>query len=170
MNTLTLLRPARSAWQLITSALDGLRPLAALAARAYLAQAFFLSGLTKIRDWDITLLLFTEEYKVPLLGDIPFLGALFRSESRERKRTNLMVFLRPIVMRDADAANRLSADRYDQIRGQQQIAQPAPSVVMPINQSPVLPPRPAAPARPDVPASAAPASVATPAPVPAPRP
>lgn len=68
MNTLTLLRPARSAWQLITSALDGLRPLAALAARAYLAQAFFLSGLTKIRDWDITLLLFTEEYKVPLLS------------------------------------------------------------------------------------------------------
>ena len=43
-------------------------PLAALLARAYLAQVFFLSGLTKLRDWDTTLLLFTEEYKVPLLS------------------------------------------------------------------------------------------------------
>ena len=86
----------------------------------------------------------TNKSKVPLLGDIPWLGALFRSESRERRRTNLMVFLRPIVMRDADAANRFSADRYDQIRGQQQTTQPPPSVLMPINESPVLPPRPAA--------------------------
>ncbi len=84
----------------------------------------------------------TNKSKVPLLGDIPFIGALFRSESRERRRTNLMVFLRPIVMRDADSANRFSADRYDQIRGQQQATQPTPSVVMPINESPVLPPRP----------------------------
>ena len=83
----------------------------------------------------------TGEDKVPLLGDIPFLGALFRSESRERKRTNLMVFLRPIVMRDADSANRFSLDRYEQIRGEQKASQPAPSLVMPINDSPVLPPQ-----------------------------
>jgi general secretion pathway protein D len=82
----------------------------------------------------------TNKSKVPLLGDIPFLGALFRSESRERKRTNLMVFLRPIVMRDADSANRFSLDRYEQIRGEQKAAQPAPSLVLPINESPVLPP------------------------------
>ncbi len=105
----------------------------------------------------------TNKSKVPLLGDIPWLGALFRSESRERRRTNLMVFLRPIVMRDAEAANRFSADRYDQIRGQQQTTQPAPSVVMPINESPVLPPRPAAsqPLAP-LPPGAAPAEPATP--------
>jgi general secretion pathway protein D len=42
--------------------------------------------------------------KVPLLGDIPVVGGLFRSESRERKnRTNLMVFLRPVVLRDGDS-------------------------------------------------------------------
>jgi general secretion pathway protein D len=82
----------------------------------------------------------TTQSKVPLLGDIPFLGALFRSESRDRKRTNLMVFLRPIVMRDAESANRLSMDRYEQIRGQQKDSQPAPSIVMPINEAPVLPP------------------------------
>jgi general secretion pathway protein D len=82
----------------------------------------------------------TTKSKVPLLGDIPFLGALFRSESREKKRTNLMVFLRPVVMKDADSSNRLSLDRYDQMRGRQQDAQPEPSMVIPINESPVLPP------------------------------
>jgi general secretion pathway protein D len=81
----------------------------------------------------------TNRSQVPLLGDIPFIGALFRSESRERRRSNLMVFLRPIVMRDADSANRFSTDRYDQIRGQQQGAQPEASVMLPINQAPVLP-------------------------------
>jgi len=84
----------------------------------------------------------TTRSKVPLLGDLPLIGALFRSESRERRRTNLMVFLRPVVVRDADSASRLSLDRYDQIRAQQQRAQPAPSFVMPINESPVLPPIP----------------------------
>jgi general secretion pathway protein D len=82
----------------------------------------------------------TTKSKVPLLGDIPFLGALFRSESRERRRTNLMVFLRPVVLRDADSANRLSLDRYDQIRGEQKMSQPQPSMVLPINEAPVLPP------------------------------
>jgi general secretion pathway protein D len=85
----------------------------------------------------------TNKSKVPLLGDIPGLGVLFRSESRERRRTNLMVFLRPIVMRDGDAANRFSLDRYDQIRGRQEQAQPAPSPVLP-GSAPVLPAAPAA--------------------------
>ena len=53
---------------------------------------------------------------VPGLKDIDILGALFRSESRERKRSNMMVFLRPVVLRDAEAAQRLSLDRYEQIR------------------------------------------------------
>jgi general secretion pathway protein D len=79
--------------------------------------------------------------KIPLLGDIPWIGALFRNETRQRTRTNLMVFLRPVVMRDADAATRISLDRYDLIRAaQQQEMQPASSVVVPINESPVIPP------------------------------
>jgi putative oxidoreductase len=48
-------------------ALVWLQPALLLALRIYVARVFFLSGLTKIRDWDTTLLLFTEEYKVPLL-------------------------------------------------------------------------------------------------------
>lgn len=50
------------------TALNTLQPVAALLARWYLAQVFFASGLTKIRDWDITLALFADEYKVPLLS------------------------------------------------------------------------------------------------------
>jgi general secretion pathway protein D len=92
--------------------------------------------------------------KVPVLGDIPYVGALFRSESRERKRTNLMVFLRPIVMRTADDANRLSLDRYDLIRSSQKDAQPARNPLLPIQEGPVLPPlRPEASPAPGRPAA-----------------
>ena len=50
------------------AALETLQPLAQLAARLFVAQAFFLAGLTKIRDWDTTLALFEDEYHVPLLS------------------------------------------------------------------------------------------------------
>ncbi|MDP3613677.1 MAG: type II secretion system secretin GspD, partial [Rubrivivax sp.] len=103
----------------------------------------------------------TNKSKVPLLGDLPLIGGLFRSESRERRRTNLMVFLRPVVLRDAESANRLSVDRYEQIRGEQRNSQPQPSVVMPINESPVLPPLAPLPA--SSAASAPPASLNPPA-------
>ncbi|MDP3605106.1 MAG: DoxX family membrane protein, partial [Polaromonas sp.] len=54
-------------WQRFSAALDLLQPAAALAARIYVGQVFFLSGLTKLRDWEITVALFTDEYRVPLL-------------------------------------------------------------------------------------------------------
>ncbi len=78
--------------------------------------------------------------KVPLLGDLPGIGALFRSENRTKTRTNLMVFLRPVVLRDGVATDKLTLDRYDIIRSQQRDAQPEPSVVVPLADSPVLPP------------------------------
>jgi general secretion pathway protein D len=77
--------------------------------------------------------------RVPGLADIPFLGALFRSESRTRKKTNLMVFLRPVVIRDASGSDTLSSSRYEQMRGLQQDSQPEPSSVLPINASGILP-------------------------------
>ena len=55
------------AWLRAVGWLEALQPLALLAARLYVARAFFLSGLTKIRDWDTTLALFADEYHVPLL-------------------------------------------------------------------------------------------------------
>ena len=82
--------------------------------------------------------------KVPLLGDLPLVGNLFRSETRKKERTNLLVFLRPIVMRTPDDANKLSLDRYEIIRAQQKDAQPASHLLLPINESPVLPPQRAA--------------------------
>lgn len=57
-----------AAWDSLTRGLDALQPAAALLARLYVAQVFFMSGLTKLRDWDITVSLFTDEYKVPLLS------------------------------------------------------------------------------------------------------
>lgn len=59
--------------------------------------------------------------KVPLLGDIPLLGRLFRYDSRKRTKTNLLVFLRPVVLRDAASAWDVTASRYDYIgqRGQE---------------------------------------------------
>ena len=55
-------------WDALTGALDALQPLAALLARLYVAQVFFMSGLTKLRDWGTTVALFTDEYHVPLLS------------------------------------------------------------------------------------------------------
>ncbi|MDP3795783.1 MAG: DoxX family protein [Polaromonas sp.] len=63
----SLLQRALELWAVLTRALDSLQPLAALAARLYIAQVFFLSGLTKTRDWETTVALFTDEYHVPLL-------------------------------------------------------------------------------------------------------
>ena len=54
-------------WQWLERPLNALQPLLALLGRLYVAQVFFLSGLTKLRDWDITLALFNDEYHVPLL-------------------------------------------------------------------------------------------------------
>lgn len=63
----SLLARAFGAWGWVERACEALQPLAALMARLYVAQVFFASGLTKLRDWDITLALFMDEYKVPLL-------------------------------------------------------------------------------------------------------
>ncbi len=76
--------------------------------------------------------------KVPGLGDVPVLGGLFRNESRSRRKTNLMVFLRPVVLRDERDTANLALDRYEQMRAVQRDIQPAPSSVLQINQSPVL--------------------------------
>ncbi|KUZ83178.1 type II secretion system protein GspD [Burkholderia ubonensis] len=55
--------------------------------------------------------------KVPLLGDIPWLGQLFRSESKQRQKTNLMVFLRPVIINDRQTAQAISSNRYDYVQG-----------------------------------------------------
>ncbi|WOP16277.1 type II secretion system secretin GspD [Ottowia sp. SB7-C50] len=80
------------------------------------------------------------EDKVPLLGDVPVLGNLFKNRNRKLIKTNLMVFLRPVIVRDAAATEAFSLDRYDYMRAAQQANQPQPSVAMPVNEAPVMPP------------------------------
>ena len=79
--------------------------------------------------------------KVPGLGDVPFFGNLFKSETRNRVKTNLMVFLRPLVVRDAASTESLSLDRYDMMRTGQVDAQPTASKVLSVNDGPVMPPK-----------------------------
>ena len=91
--------------------------------------------------------LLSDEYagaasQVPALGDIPLLGWLFKSESRQRTKKNLMVFLRPVVMRDAAASDALSNNRYQQMMGLQQGAQPGFNPILGSDNAPVLPAAP----------------------------
>lgn len=100
----------------------------------------------------------TSQEKVPGLGDIPLFGNLFKSEARTRKKTNLMVFLRPVVARDGAATEALSMGRYEQMRLNQQGFQPAATGPLPVNGSAVLPPVGTGNAAPAAPAPAAPQS------------
>ena len=83
--------------------------------------------------------------KIPGLGDLPLIGGLFRYSTRSRNKTNLMVFLRPTVLRSARQADSLADERYDYILGEQLKAKPAPSI-LPDFGAPSLPPRNNAPA------------------------
>lgn len=56
---------------------------------------------------------------IPFLGDLPVVGNLFRSKSRSRAKTNLMVFIRPTILRSADDARSMTERRYGYIRGMQ---------------------------------------------------
>ena len=71
---------------------------------------------------------------VPGLGKLPYIGNLFRYDNRKRVKTNLMVFLRPVVLRNPDASQRVTADRYDYIRLMQGDSRVAPSQLMPENE------------------------------------
>ncbi len=100
--------------------------------------------------------------KVPGLGDIPLFGNLFKSESRSRKKTNLMVFLRPVVLRDARTTNSFSLDRYELMRSVQKDAQPATSGTVPVNVGPVMAPQRAPEGAPPAAPAATPAPQAAP--------
>ena len=78
--------------------------------------------------------------KVPFLGDIPILGNLFKYQKRTRKKTNLMVFLRPTVIRSSEQSVNLTGNRYDFIRNAQINGQPENSLVLPNMGAPQLPP------------------------------
>jgi general secretion pathway protein D len=97
---------------------------------------------------------------VPGLGRIPILGNLFRYDNRKRVKTNLMVFLRPVVLRNAESSYNVTADRYDFIRQQRGEPIVPTSELMPERslQPPAMSPMPPRPGQPGVmPPSLAPA-------------
>ncbi|MBN8488884.1 MAG: type II secretion system protein GspD, partial [Burkholderiales bacterium] len=106
-------------------------------------QMMVLGGLMKDEFTD-------SDGRVPGLASVPVLGNLFRNDSRTRIKSNLMIFLRPVVVRDQTSSDRIALDRYEAIRATQRNTQPEPSILTPINEAPVLPElsgtRPAQPA------------------------
>jgi general secretion pathway protein D len=84
--------------------------------------------------------------KVPLLGDIPWIGQLFRSEQKTRDKTNLMVFLRPVIINDRDTAQAVTSNRYDYIQGVQG-AYRSDNNLMKDRDDPVVPPMPLGPSQ-----------------------
>jgi general secretion pathway protein D len=98
---------------------------------------------------------------IPLLSEIPFIGALFRFKSEERVRTNLMIFLRPIIIRSPEDGYRVTIDRYEYLRGYTRGEGPERENIYdrlePVPPSPSAPARtaPSAPAAPPPPAPAA---------------
>jgi general secretion pathway protein D len=88
-------------------------------------QIIVLGGLIQDSQSDGT-------QKLPFLGDIPLAGALFRYDTRSRSKTNLMVFLRPTIVRGAALSGAITSDRYDYIIGEQKSVKPEPSVWPPV--------------------------------------
>ena len=103
---------------------------------------------------------------VPFLSEIPFLGALFRFKSEERKRTNLMIFLRPVIIRAPEDSYRVTIDRYDYLRGYTRGEGPEREGIY--DRFEPVPPSPA-PAPPSAPAPSAPAALPAPTTQPEPQ-
>jgi general secretion pathway protein D len=105
--------------------------------------------------------------KVRGLADIPILGNLFKYQKRQRTKTNLMVFLRPVVMRNREQSNELATDRYDYMRATQQAVKPDDTILLKDLGQPMLPQLNNGQPAPGVGQLARPVSPATPASIPA---
>ena len=79
-------------------------------------QTLVLGGLIDDQISDV-------EEKVPLLGDIPVLGRLFRFRTTTKTKQNLMIFLHPVILRDNDSATQLSNSKYNSLRSRQRFFQ-----------------------------------------------
>jgi len=101
-------------------------------------QTLVLGGLLKDEFAD-------SEGRVPGLGSLPLIGNLFKNTGRSRVKTNLMVFLRPVIMRSQEAADRITLDRYDHFRTLQESVKPESKFALPDTGTPLLPANPTAP-------------------------
>jgi general secretion pathway protein D len=102
------------------------------------------------------------EDRVPVLGAIPLLGNLFKSRSGSRQKKNLLVFIRPKILRDADATESTSEAKYNDVRQIQKTLNGGHITLLPGQKQPVVPPMPPGSGLPAAPPSGANAQGATP--------
>ena len=79
--------------------------------------------------------------KVPGFGDIPLAGALFRYDARRRQKTNLMIFIKPTVLRTSSDGREITSERYQYLMGEQERQTPAPRLFWGDPTQPTLPPQ-----------------------------
>jgi general secretion pathway protein D len=79
------------------------------------------------------------EDRVPVLGSIPLVGNLFKSRSGSRQKTNLLVFLRPTILRDQSATEAISASKYNEIRDEQKSLNGGKITLLPGEKQPSIP-------------------------------
>jgi general secretion pathway protein D len=78
--------------------------------------------------------------KVPLLGDIPLLGNLFRSRKTEKVKTNLMIFIRPTILRDTATIATETNQKYNMMRDVMRASESSDIALMPGENRFTLPP------------------------------
>ena len=78
--------------------------------------------------------------KVPLLGDLPLLGNLFRYRNTDKLKRNLMVFLHPVILRNSEQGTLYTGDKYSYVREQQLVAREKADYLLPNVQPPTLKP------------------------------
>jgi general secretion pathway protein D len=97
-------------------------------------QIIVLGGLIEDRLADGT-------DKVPLFGDIPIAGALFRYDARRRQKTNLMIFIKPTVLRTSAEGREITSERYQYLMGEQERQMPGNRFFWGDQTQPTLPPQ-----------------------------
>jgi general secretion pathway protein D len=102
------------------------------------------------------------EDRIPGLGAIPLIGNLFKSRSGSRQKKNLLVFIRPKILRDADQTESTSETQYDDLRHQQKSLNNGHIMLLPGERQPLVPPMPPGSGLPTPPPAGANAQGATP--------
>jgi general secretion pathway protein D len=105
------------------------------------SQIVVLGGLIEDRLTDGT-------DKVPIAGDVPFVGQLFRYDARRREKTNLMVFLKPTIVRNGSDGREFTSERYQYLQGEQQRMNPGDRAFWNDPLTPTLPPEGRMPGQP----------------------
>ncbi|MCC6378288.1 MAG: type II secretion system secretin GspD [Burkholderiales bacterium] len=105
------------------------------------SQIVVLGGLIEDRLTDGT-------DKVPVMGDVPVLGQLFRYDARKREKTNLMIFLKPTIVRTGADGREFTSERYQYLQSEQQRMDPGPRAFWNDPLTPTLPPEGRMPGQP----------------------